>query len=651
MGEPFPEKKTFLAGCLALLFFCSYGQTLKEHLAKGDRYFAKKDYENALKSYLQALAIDGNDAVLNYKTGVSYLNRENNAQAAAYLEKALDLDPEVDPYIHYHLAMAYQGDYKFTNASEHFSIFKKRNKKLSALANKKILECHTGDSLMHIPANVEVHPLGPEINSLFAEHSPLISPDGKTLIFTSTRSTDDYEIKSNTNYEDVYVSHKEGTRWTSAEKIGPPINVKFNEAAVSVSPDGKTLFLYYEEGNGDIYSSTFENGDWTTPVPLNRFINHPLYRETTACLSPDGKKLYFSSNRPGGKGGLDIYVSKLGTNGDWGRASNLGSTVNTRMDEDSPFLHADGVTLYFSSNGHPGLGSNDIFKTKQGNGKWTRPENLGYPLNTSGYDGFFTLSGDKKTGYYSAHPGASASNTDIFMVIFLPSKKSTETVFASEKSAPEEKPADKSKIFALVKAVVSDLKTSEPLRATVVLVDNSTKQVISRIKADANGYFELAIPAGGNYGVTTQMDGYLFHSMNLNLPASEKYHEIQTAIGMLKPEVGSKVVLKNIFFDVNESALKSESMTELENIREVLLRNQAMRVQINGHTDNIGNREYNLGLSLKRAQSVVEYLIQHGISASRLEAKGYGSERPLVSNDDEEGGRQINRRTEIEIIK
>lgn len=643
-------KKTFLSGCLALLFYLASGQAAKESLAKADRFFEKKDYENALKNYRDALTLDPDDAGLNYKTGICYFNSEDASQAAFYLEKALKLDPQVDAFIHYHLGMAYQAAYKFAMASGHFEAFRKRNKKLSALANEKIKECHIGDSLMRIPVNAEVHALGPEINSPFAEHSPLISPDGRTLIFTSTRSADAYAIKSSTNYEDVYVSIRDGNGWAPGRKIGPNLNVTLNEAAVSLSADGKTLFLYYEEGHGDIYTSRFENNEWTKPVALNRFINHPLYRETAASLSPDGSRLYFSSNRPGGRGGLDIYVSQLGANGDWGRPSNLGTTVNTRKDEDSPFAHADGVTLYFSSNGHPSVGSNDIFKTEWRDGRWTRPENLGYPVNTSGYDGCFILSPDKKTGYYSAHPGAPPSNTDIFQVTFLPAK-TTERVLASVKADPHEARDRDGKMSALLKGVVRDLETAAPLQATVVLVDHSTKQIVSQITADASGYFELAVPHSGNYGVTTRMEGYLFHSLNLRLPATGTFREIEASIGLAKPVIGSKVVLKNIFFDVNESALKAESLTELENIRAILVGNPRMRIQVNGHTDNVGDSRYNLALSLKRAQSVVEYLVDHGIPAGRLEARGYGSERPLVSNDDEEEGRQINRRTEIEIIK
>jgi outer membrane protein OmpA-like peptidoglycan-associated protein len=644
-------KQFLLSFVLIAFFFCSFGQDARDHLAKGDRAFDKKDYEGALKSYLDALAVDAGDALVNFKTGMCYFNIGDNGDAVVYLEKAYDLNPKVDPFIEYHLGMAYQGDYKFRKAGEHFTIFRKQNKKLAAVTTQKLKECKIGDSLMNMPARAEVHPMGPEINTPFAEHSPLVTPDGNTLIFTSTRADEGYKLKSSTNYEDVYVSHRAAGQWSGPEKIGAVVNSRYNEAAVSLSTDGKTLFLYYEEGHGDIYTSTLDNGAWTKPVPLNQFINHPLYRETTACMSADGKSLFFASNRPGGKGGLDIYVSKRGAKGDWGRPTNLGSSINTRKDEDSPFPDRDGVTLYFSSDGHPGLGSSDIFKSALRGGKWAPPENLGYPVNSTGYDGFFTLSADGRTGYYSAHHGADRSNTDIFVVTFLPTPvKDKGPVFASIKDdGVRSSPGEKATV-ALLRGRVTDLTSGTALKATVTLVDNATNQVVSKVDVGPDGRFQMQIPSEGNYGVTAERDGYLFHSINLNLQGSSAYREIESDIAMLRPKVGSKVVLKNIFFDVNESEPKAESITELENIRNLLARNQAWRVQINGHTDSAGNPESNLILSLKRAQSVVRYLVEHGIAASRLEAKGFGAEKPLVSNDDEEEGRQINRRTEIEII-
>ena len=636
----------FVLATLALIFSHAAAQSLKDHLQKGDRFFQRKDYENALKNYLEALSLEKDHAQANFKAGISYLNQETYSQAVVYLEKAHNLQPDVDPNIHYHLAMAYQEGHQFAKAQKHFEAFKGKYKNLAGVANQKITECILGDSLMKLPVNATVRPLA-DINTGFAEFFPLLTRDGQTLIFTSNRSADDYQVKSGTNFEDVYVSEIEGSQWRAPEKISPHINVKLNDAAVSLSPDGNTLFLYYEEGRGDIYTSTKENGAWSAPVPLNRFVNHPHYRESGACLSPDGKKLYFSSNRPGGKGGYDIYVCALGSNGDWGRPSNLGSPLNTRGDEEFPFLHSDGTVIYFSSNGHPSLGNHDIFRSSFQDGKWTSPENLGYPINTRGYEGNFVMMHNERTGYFSSRRGDAPGSMDLYTVTFASSPALSETPKGTGQGVTQ---AGK-KIVTLLKGTVIDVSNTTPLEATIRLVDNGSGIVVSTVKTGPSGNFELVIPHGGNFGVTTEKSGYLFNSMNFNLPRFDKYQEIDTHILMVKAAVGSKVIMKNIFFDVNQSALKPESLSELQNIRDLLVRNPEWRIQVNGHTDNVGHPKTNLALSLKRAESVVQYLIREGISPDRLRAKGYGSERPLVSNDDEAEGRQINRRTEIEIIE
>jgi len=655
MPQSGKTKQTCISLFLFLIVFSSYSQTLKDHLSKGDRYFQKKDYENALINYLEALSLDGQDAQTNFKVGISYWNEKNFGPAVAYLEKAYHLNPAVDPDIDYHLGMAYQENHQYTNALKHFESLRATNKKLSVIAHQKIKECSIADSLMGIPVKVDIQPLAGTINTPFSEYYPLITSDGKTLIFTSNRSVDEYSIKSATNFADVYTSRKQGTEWSIPEKISAEINVKLNEAATSLSADGKTLFLYYEEGNGDIYTATLENGAWTLPVPLNKFVNHPQYRESSACISPDGTKLFFSSNRPGGKGGYDLYVCELGSNGQWGRPANLGSAINTRRNEESPFLHSDGTTLYFSSNGHPTLGKSDIFKSTYQNGKWTRPENLGFPINSSSEEGYFVLSTDNKTGYYARRQGKGAGNLDIYSVDFSPSMPVAQEGESRPAPGREAERAGllegNKKIVTLLKGSVVDARTSEALEATVRLVDNSNRNIVANIGTDSSGKFELIITQGGNYGLTTEKKGYLFNSMNFNLPAFEKYQEMKTHILMVKAEVGSKAVLKNIFFDANQSVLKNESRAELEKIYDLLLENPQRRIRINGHTDNIGQPKTNLLLSLKRAEAVVQYLLQAGIAPDRLQAKGYGSERPLVSNDDEQEGRQINRRTEIEIIE
>jgi outer membrane protein OmpA-like peptidoglycan-associated protein len=351
---------------------------------------------------------------------------------------------------------------------------------------------------------------------------------------------------------------------------------------------------------------------------------------------------------------------------------NLGPVINTPENEDSPYIHHDGVTLYFSSDGHPRLGNSDIFVSEFVNNKWKKPENMGYPLNSWEYDGFFTLSPDKKKGYFSTAKEGGLGDADIYSITFLEPKykvKPKPEVVAAVQKAAEEKvkteipkseefidasiQAKKAqKVVTLLKGRVIDESNAAPLGAVISLVDNATNKVMAKINANPlTGEFELFIPHGGNYGVATEKAGYLFNSINFALPEFAEYQEIDTHIIMVKAEVGSKVVLKNIFFDIGKSDLKTESVAEVENIRELLITNPNLKVQINGHTDNSGNAANNKALSLKRASSVVTYLEGHGIAADRVSAKGYGSERPIVSNDDETGGREINRRTEIEIIE
>lgn len=653
-----------------LLFFLTlqgYGQDSKELVKQGDLYYGKKDYKKALEIFLKALDRNPDDASVNLKVGMSYLYSETKSKAARYIDKAYRLNPNINDEINYHLGVAFQNTNEFKKAIEQFEQFKKKKSKLAEIADKKIAECKIADSLSQYELNVIIENLGPVVNTPFNEYSPLISGDGNTLIFTSNRTEDERAAHEGTNYEDIYITRRSGNAWEPPKKISSNINQKYNDAAASLSPDGKTLFLYYEDGGGDIYVSHFEGGDWTKPKSLNKNINTSLFWETSASITADGKKLYFASNRPGGYGELDLYVSELDSKGDWGKAVNLGPKINTTENEDAPFIHPDGVTLYFSSDGHPTLGNSDIYVSEFKNGKWQKPENIGWPINTWEYDGFFTISADKKKGFYSTLKEGGLGDADIYSITFLepkykPRPKPVEVVAVEKPKVEKPKNTDfvdpivqqhkDLKIVTVLKGKVIDEITANPLGATISLVDNTTKKIISKISSDpTTGDFELVIPHGGNYGVATELPGYLFNSINFNLPKFAEYQEIDTHIIMVRAEVGSKVVLKNIFFDVGKSELKSESIAEVEKILELLSGNPHLKVQINGHTDNTGNASTNKVLSLKRATSVVDYLITHGVSSDRLSAKGYGQERPIVSNDDEIGGREINRRTEIEITE
>jgi outer membrane protein OmpA-like peptidoglycan-associated protein/tetratricopeptide (TPR) repeat protein len=653
----------FVPILLLLLSVAADGQSVKELIAEGDKFYGRKEYKKAIDIYQKGLTINPDDASLNLQIGLSYLYSETKSKAAKFISKAYRLNPVINDQIDYHLGVAFQNTNEFHKAIEHFQQFKRKRSNLASIADKKIAECKIADSLSNFELNVVIENAGPAVNSYFHDYAPIISGDGSTLIFTSNRTDDEIDLKEGTYYEDIYITRRQANAWDAPKKISENLNHKYNDAAASLSPDGKTLFLYYEEGAGDIYMSRYDGKDWTDPLPLNKNINTSLYWETSASISADGKKLFFASNRPDGIGELDLYVSELDGKGNWGKAVNLGPVINTPENEDAPFIHPDGATLYFSSDGHPCLGNSDIFTTELKNGKWNKPENLGWPINTWEYDGFFTVSADKKKGFYSTLKEGGYGDADIYSITFLeprfkPKPKPVVVAVAKPKAKnndfvdPMVQKSKDEKVVTILKGKVIDENTAEPLAALISLVNNETKKVLSRVTVDSlTGDFELIIPHGGNYGVTTERAGYLFNSINFNLPKFAEFQEIDTHIIMVKAEVGSKTILKNIFFDVGKADLKDQSISEVEKIQELLKINPDLSVQINGHTDNTGNASANKALSLKRASSVVDYLVNHGVSVTRLSAKGYGSERPIVSNDDEESGREINRRTEIEIIQ
>lgn len=658
--------------CLVLLTFCGYAQS---PVAEGDRFFDNKDYKNALASYFKALHNSRTNPMIYFKIGHTYLHTETKSQAITFLEKAYKMDPQIHYEIMFYLGMAYQSSLQYAKAKLAYEQFKKvAPKKRHEEIDQRIRECIFSHALLSNPIEVIIENVGSAINSPFDDYSPVVTPDGKTLLFTSNRSEDSTKIAAGKNFEDMYISQKENDEWMTPKKIGAPLSIYAHDAVSSISPDGNTLFIYYETNKGDIFSTTKnEKGEWVKPTTLKN-INTPQFRETSASISADGKKLYFSSDRPGGKGGLDIYVSELDAAGNWGKPVNIAS-VNTAGDEDSPFIHHDGVTLYFSSNGHPGMGSSDIFKSEFKNGVWEKPQNMGFPLNSIEYDGFFSISEDKKVAYFATMRKYGVGGYDILKAtyrsvfeekpeILASSASPKETTVAktedtkkpaepAKKTAePAKKPETKAPLAVTVKGKVLDKITSKPLAVNLSLVNTRTNKVVATLKSDqTTGNYELNFKESGEYILTAESRGYLFNSINIKVPETSGAKRIDRDFSMVKPNAGSVMVLNNILFDPGKADLKPASLSELEKIRRLLMENPNVRVRINGHTDNVGDAASNKTLSLKRALAVVNYLALNGIEFERLGAIGYGSERPIASNDSEEGGRELNRRTEIEIIE
>jgi len=643
----------------------------KENIKKGDEYYFNKNeaiIKNALPYYLKANEFNPNNADLNFKIGNCILKSPNKSSAYQYLKNAMELNPSINPELHYQLGKAYQLNSQFDKALEHYNLYMQAGGKKIAEADydkvqKRMKECNSGIELIKSPKRVFIDILPKTVNSVYPDYVPVISADESVLIFTSRRegtTGNCFDEYINEPCEDIYISTKENGEWAAAKNIGTPINTNHHDATISLSPDGQSLYIYRDDdGDGNIYISNLVGNTWSEPAKLPSPINSKAH-EPSISVSYDGKIAYFVSNRDGGLGGRDIYYCTKNEKGKWDKAINMGPTINTIYDEDGVFMMPDGKTLYFSSKGHNTMGGFDVFKTVNNNGVWSFPENIGYPINGPDDDVFFVLSASGRRGYYSAARENGIGEKDICIITFLGEEKqpllSTEDNLLASLTAPiketkiQQAVEIKGPQITLLKGVVTDAFTNKPLEATIDLIDNVKNEMLASFKSNsATGKYLVSLPSGKNYGIAVKAEGYLFHSENFDLPATADYQEVVKDVALKNISVGNKIVLKNIFFDTNKSTLRPESTSELERLIKLLNDVPNMRIEISGHTDNKGSADYNQKLSESRAHAVVEYLVGKGIISSRLEYKGYGLTQPISTNDTEEG-RQENRRTEFKIL-
>ncbi|OIP05808.1 MAG: hypothetical protein AUJ97_00090 [Bacteroidetes bacterium CG2_30_32_10] len=642
----------------------------KSQLEKGNKLFEAGggNYLLALEPFTKANNFNPNNALLNYRLGICYLYTIQKNKSIAFFEKAIQLNPAVAPDIHLVLGEAYQLNYDLDKA---ISEFKKYQQNLSPFnmeterksIEKKIKECETGKDLVAKPVRVSIDNLGSTVNSIYPDYSPIVNADETVLIFTSRRA-DTYggnkDPFDNMYFEDVYFSYKKNNIWTLATNADDPINTKSHDATVGLSPDAHKLFVYRGDKGGDIYVSALEGDKWSTPKKLPKPINLTESQETSASFTYNGTTIFFVSDRLGGYGGKDIYTSTLGPKGKWSEPTNLGAAINTEYDEEGVFMHPDGKTMYFSSQGHNTMGGFDIFKSVYEDGKWSEPENIGYPINTPDNDVFLTVSASGKHGYYSSTQTNGMGDDDIYMISFLVPEKpliaSNEDNLLASLTAPVSETVIEKMItvntaqLTILKGKILDEKTRESLAAIIKLTDNSKNELLATFESNSTtGEYLISLPSGKNYSIAVEAQGYLFYSENQDIPTAAQYQEIINDILLKKIEVGKSIVLRNIFFDTGKSTLRPESYAELGILYQLLSDNPKMRIEISGHTDNKGSAALNKKLSESRAKSVVDYLISKGIDASRLEYKGYGFDMPIAPNDTE-AGRQQNRRTEFKVI-
>jgi flagellar motor protein MotB len=604
---------------------------------EGKESYENLDYKAAEQQLKEALKYDNQFFEAYMMLGELYTNLNRYFEAASNYQSAIKIDSNAYRPVYFRLANAELMTGEYANALLHYKTYlrnKGNSEKNRLTALKNIRNCEFAIEAEKKPVPFDLINAGNGINTSDDEYWPSITADGQTLMFTRQIYSDYYPQTMGSTQEDFFVSTKSAGIWQKAINAGEPLNTKSNEGAQTLSSNGK--YMYFTScdragglGSCDLYFSAFNNGNWSIPYNLKWPVNSTSW-ESTPSISADGNILYFSSNRPGGFGGKDIWYTKMKAGGTWANPVNMGKTINTEGNEMSPFIHFDGKTLYFASDGRPGMGGYDIYMSRmQDDSTWSEPKNLGYPINTYNDEMGLVIDAGGKTAFISTKR-ENGNGKDIFY-------------FTLDESIQPDP-------VSYLKGKVSDKETGKLLKADYELINLSTNKVTVRNATDEDGNFLVCLPSGYNYGINVSKAGYLFYSENFML---EGKHTVMAPlikrISLSKAKVGEKMLLANVFYEVDSWELKKESMQELNNLADLLFSNKDIVVEIGGYTDSTGTAEYNLTLSEKRALSVVSYLITKGISSDRLKYKGYGNTSPVGDNITSEG-RKLNRRTEAKIV-
>jgi flagellar motor protein MotB/tetratricopeptide (TPR) repeat protein len=638
--------RLFMLVTLLFLFPIAISAQSQGYTTKKKR--AIKQYELALRAYdryefdeaemalINALKVDDNFIEAHIFLSQVYQITNRIPLAIESAERAIAINPKFFTNIYFALGDMLLKVPNYQKAMDYLKIFlsqKSIRKEMRELAELYFRNCEFAIDAIANPVDFMPINLGPSINSEADEYWPSLSASENTLVITVNKPVNDPSGQTIQRFqEDFYISHRnEDGEWDPVRNIGPPINSPFfNEGAQSLTADGKTLYYTICRGYCNLYvTERDENGNWLRPKPLPEPINIPYTSEKQPSISPDGKTLYFISNRREGYGEFDIWRSQKLDNNKWSKPENLGDSINTKFNEQSPFIHFDNQTLYFSSNGRIGMGGLDIFVSRMiDDSTWSTPINLGYPINTHRDEDGLIVNAKGTMAYYSSD--------------FIP--EMGRDIFKFE--IPEDiRPIPTSYITGFI----TDARSGWPISANFSLVDLGENKPIAETRANDNGSYLLTIPTNRTYAFLASAPGYLFHSEHFDLKGLFSADKPYRKDIELKPlRVGEILVMRNVFFETDSYELKDESKTELMKLVELLNINPTVNIEVGGHTDNVGSASYNLGLSESRAKSVAKYLIDKGISPNRILWKGYGLTKPIGDNTTEDG-RAENRRTEIRI--
>lgn len=624
---------------LVIIFLCFFTLFVKaqrhssqfdEKFLRAEQLIEKGDFPSAIILYKELLEEDPDNANLNFKMGYCYLNTVlEKIKAIEYLEKAVkdvDINADVDNpdelaapvETWYFLAMAYAQDYKFDRALGILDTLKRNypNYKKDFLENidEMVTYCKNGKELMKYPIKMQITNLGGTINSEYDEHSPVFTADEQTLIFTSKRKSEIHPAKTEDGqyYEDIYISQKlPDGQWTTPISISPNINTPRHEASIGLSPDGQELYIYIDEStilnprDGNIYVSRLLGDVWTKPIKLN--IN-TKYNENHASITADGQELYFTSDRPGGYGGLDIYKSKRLPNGEWGIPVNLGPTINTPKDEVSPFIHPDGVTLFFSSKGHNSMGGFDIFYSILDDSmKWATPTNLGYPINTPNDDAFYVPTPDGKRAYYASERPGGIGRKDIYLVTL---------------------PESEEKLLTVMTGYITMANGRLPENVTIRVIEEATNKEVGIYTPNSKtGKYLFILKAGKRYIISVESDIFLPYTEVIDVSDSVTYNKIERPITLNPIDINN--VQRDFYFNfkTNQTELSTEDGLQFIKIAKILNYLPEFTARIVLPVNN-NNKE----LNEIRSDIITENLTDRGISLTRIQVENKPSKNPNVLN-------------------
>ncbi|GAB3224575.1 hypothetical protein GCM10027346_04880 [Hymenobacter seoulensis] len=620
-------------------------QSTRKQLKTANKFFNQENYRASIPYYEQVLAKDPNNAQALFRAGISYMSFDKE-KASDYIYKAQRLKKNVSKDVEYWLGRVDHLNYNFDEAIAHFQAYnttlKSKDTRKKELA-QLIQHSKNAKVQFNSPKDIFVNNLGPTINTQFSEHSPVISADDKLLLFTSrgenVTGAGNAEGKKGGNlasdgeyYEDIFEAKRiDDQNWEKPRSLSGVLNGKGHDASIQVFDNDTKMLMYRQDENGDIFYTEKAGGDWTAPKKLNNNINSKSF-ESDAYITPDGLTIYFSTSKYSEEGTLDIYYAKRQPGGDWGPAKTIGGAINTPYDDDSPFLSPDGKTLYFASRGHNTMGGYDIFKSDWdsiGN-KWSRPENMGYPVNTPDDDTYYRLSPDGSYAYLSSYRIGGYGEKDIYTINYIKNATIRGRVLSMRDST----------IIPGVELVFSGTQADK----TALSYRDVTKP--------ETGAYQVSVLSGRTYQVAVSKDGKNIETQEFAVPNSfndSTVVEKDFYVNYVDTTQSLYAQFKKIYFDTDKYKLRPESIKELTNISNILKANPGVNISIEGHCDSRNTDEYNIVLGQNRSDAAYNYLKKSGIAETRMVTVSYGERRPAAPNDSPEN-MQLNRRVEFRVI-